>query len=180
MKHIVVDIETNGSNPYNRSMISLGAVEVTDGQITGEEFYAEMRPLWSSYEPEAYAVNGFTHEQALTFEKVETVMPRFLTWLKERQVRGQRLHFVSDNAGFDWMFVCCYLWKFVGENPFGFSPMSLTWYYKGMHGSRSKFQQFRSQVASSSHNHNALQDAMGNAEALVALLKKDKSLQRGT
>jgi len=113
MKHIVVDIETNGSNPYNRSMISLGAVEVADGVITGELFYDEMRPIWSGYEPEAYAVNGFTHEQAMTFEKPSLVMPKFLEWLKQLQT-DKRLHFVSDNAGFDWMFVCCYLWHFCG------------------------------------------------------------------
>ncbi len=176
MKHIVVDIETNGSNPLMYSMVSIGAVLVEDGVLDTEQtFYAEMQPIYDLYEEGAYKANRFTHEQAMGFEEPMHVMTAFLEWLQSVQTKGERLHFVSDNAGFDWMFVCSYLWKYTGENPFGFSPMSLTWYYKGRKGTRSKFQDFRRKVASRPHTHNALVDALGNAEALVKLLQTDPS-----
>lgn len=175
MRHIVVDIETNGASPFNRSMVSLGAVVVEDGKRIGDTFYIEMRPIWTGYDPAAYEVNGFTHEQAMTFERAETAMQKFNEWLKQQAEPGQRLHFVSDNAGFDWMFVCVYMWSYCQENPFGFSPMSLTWYFKGQKGIKAKFGQYRANNSTVKHTHNALDDAMGNAQALIALLASDKS-----
>jgi hypothetical protein len=76
---------------------------------------------------------------------------------------------VSDNAGFDWQFVNYYFHRFVGRNPFGFSPLSLTSLYKGFaRDMRACFRRLRR----TRHTHNALDDARGNAEALLALVEQ--------
>jgi hypothetical protein len=41
------------------------------------------------------------------------------------------LIFISDNNGFDWIFVCWYFYHFIGENPFGYSFRRLADLYCG-------------------------------------------------
>ncbi|KAA6305478.1 hypothetical protein EZS27_042868, partial [termite gut metagenome] len=69
--------------------------------------------------PEALAVSGHSREETLAFGKPEKVMNDFALWLKE-VCDDEHPIVISDNNGFDWMFVCWYFHHFLGHNPFGF------------------------------------------------------------
>ncbi|WP_027000960.1 exonuclease domain-containing protein [Eisenibacter elegans] len=162
MSYIMVDIEADGPIPGEYSMIALGAVLVTP--TLDKTFYAELRPISARSVPQALAVTGFTREQTLAFEDPKAVMNRFEQWVLE--VSEGRPHFISDNNGFDWMFVCWYFHKFLERNPFGHSSSNLGSIYKGLMGSVfSNFKHLRKRA----HTHNALDDALGNAEVLLEL-----------
>ena len=72
--------------------------------------------------------------------------------------------FVSDNNGFDWQFINWYFHEFTGKNPFGHSSTNLGSLYKGLVKDTSKnFKHLRR----SKHTHHPVDDARGNAEALL-------------
>jgi len=57
-------------------------------------------------------------------------MAEFKDWIAE--VCQDKPIFISDNNGFDWMFICWYFHHFLDENPFGYSSQNLGSLYKGM------------------------------------------------
>jgi hypothetical protein len=102
-------------------MISFGAVLVNE-QLD-KTFYGKLKPISDKFIPEALAVSGHSREETLTFEEPNIVMLNFANWIKE--VCKDRPIFISDNNGFDWMFICWYFHHFIGTNPFGFSSQNL-------------------------------------------------------
>jgi hypothetical protein len=162
MSYFMIDVEADGPIPGDYSMVSLGAVLVVPD--LSQRFYAEIRPISGKWEPESLAVPGFTREQTLTFGDPKEAMEDFCRWIEENS-KG-RAFFISDNPGFDWMFVSWYLHHFVGTNPFDNSSASLSSLNKGLVGD--VFQNFK-HLRKTAYTHNALDDAMGNAEALLAL-----------
>jgi DNA polymerase III epsilon subunit-like protein len=162
MTYIMVDVETDGAIPSDYSMLSLGAVVVEKGLNC--TFYAELCPISENYIPEALAISGFTREQALAFEKPLKAMQNFEAWIQTNS-KGKPF-FISDNNGFDWMFVCWYFHHFLGRNPFGHSSTNLGSLYKGL--VKDTFQNFK-HLRKRTHTHNALDDAIGNAEALLSM-----------
>ena len=162
MSYFMVDIEADGPIPGDYSMIALGAVKVEPGLEQG--FVGYLCPISTQWVPEALAVSGFSREATEDFEDPTQVLLRFETWVKTHN-RGQAT-FVSDNNGFDWMFVCWYFHHFLGRNPFGHSSQNLGSLYKGW--VKDCFQNFK-HLRQTPHTHNPLDDARGNAEALLAL-----------
>lgn len=162
MAYIMVDIESDGPIPGDYSMISLGAVLV-DRQLD-KTFYGKIKPISDRYLVEALKVSGFSREESLLFDEPEKVMLDFKDWIaahcKDRPI------FISDNNGFDWMFVCWYFHHFIGENPFGFSSQNLGSLYKGL--VKDSFKTFK-HLRKTAHTHHPVDDAKGNAEALIAL-----------
>lgn len=165
MQHVVVDIETNGAYPPKYSMVSIGAVHNENPSNT---FYAELKPIGDAYQDEAYAVNGFTHEQVQRFENPAAVMFRFRKWVEDIRGAHERILFVSDTTSFDFSFVNYYLWEFTGANPFGHAPLSIHNVYKGLTGN---FKQNIYALRDTRHTHNALDDAKGNQEAFAKVEK---------
>lgn len=162
MTIIMVDIESDGPIPHDYSMISFGAVVVD--QALDKTFYGQLKPISDKWIPEALAVSGFSREQTLDFDDPQLVMQRFADWLK--QVCGSKPMFVSDNNGFDWQFINWYFIHFLGHNPFGFSSTNLGSLYKGMQ--RDMFVNFK-HLRKTKHSHHPVDDARGNAEALLAM-----------
>lgn len=163
---ISVDIEANGPAPSPFSMVSLGAVVVDED--LDKRFYAQLKPISDVFVPEALAVCGFSHEETLGFEEPLKVMINFRDWLKVH-CKGQKPYFISDNNGFDWQFVNWYFHTFLGENPFGFSSTNIRSLYQGLN--RNMKVHFK-HLRQTSHSHNALDDAIGNAEALLVIQKE--------
>lgn len=165
----MVDVETDGPIPGDYSMISFGAVLV-DEQLN-KSFYGKLKPISDQFIPEALAVSGFTREDTNNFDNPKSVMENFAAWLKE--VSPNRPSFISDNNGFDWMFICWYFHHFTGANPFGHSSSNLGSLYKGL--VKDTYQNFK-HLRKTAHTHNPVDDAIGNAEALLTL-KKDYNLK---
>jgi len=166
MSFVMVDVEADGPIPGTEdySMISFGAVLVEDQTKT---FYGRLKPISPNYIPEALKVSGHTREETMGFDEPEIVMKQFDEWITAN-VKGRPM-FVSDNNGFDWMFVCWYFHHFTGFNPFGFSSMNLGSLFKG--AERTFFANFK-YLRDTKHTHHPVDDAKGNCEAMVKILKK--------
>lgn len=158
----MVDIEADGPIPGDYSMVCFGAV-VVEPSLT-QTFYGRLAPISQRWIPQALAVSGFSRDQALAFDPPQTVMESFEIWLK--QVSSGRPMFVSDNNGFDWQFINYYFHHFLERNPFGHSSTNLGSLYKGLVKDFSKnFKHLRR----TTHTHHPLEDALGNAEAMLTL-----------
>ena len=162
MSYIVVDIESDGPIPGDFSMVCFGAVVAEPG--LQRTFYGKLKPISERFVPEALAVSGFTRAQVLEFEDPKVVMQRFATWLSS--LRSKRLMFISDNNGFDWQFINWYFHHFLGKNPFGFSSQNLGSLYKGL--VKDTFATFK-HLRRTRHTHHPVDDARGNAEALLQM-----------
>lgn len=160
MSIIMVDVESDGPIPGDYSMISFGAV-IVDEKLD-KSFYGKLKPISEKWIPEALAVSGFSREETLEFENPQSVMDDFAKWLKE--MCKSRPMFFSDNNGFDWQFINWYFIHFTGKNPFGFSSTNLGSLYKGM--VKDTFKNFK-HLRKTKHTHNPVDDALGNAEALL-------------
>ncbi len=156
----MVDVEADGPIPGDYSMISFGAVVVEE--VLNRTFYGQLRPISDRYDEEALTVSGFSREETMGFPEPGEVMRSFAKWLGE--VGSDRLLFVSDNNGFDWQFVNWYFHHFTGSNPFGHSSTNLGSLYKGLVADT--FKNFK-HLKRTPHTHHPVDDAMGNAEALL-------------
>jgi hypothetical protein len=164
MTYIMVDVEADGPIPGDYSMICFGAVVVEDSPR--QSFYGRLKPISEKWLPDALAVSGFSREATLMFAEPVAVMADFEGWINARA--GSRAFFVSDNNGFDWQFINWYFWHFLGRNPFGHSSINLGSLYKGL--VKDTFQNFK-HLRRTAHTHNPVDDAMGNAEALIEMKK---------
>lgn len=160
MPYVMIDVESDGPIPGDYSIVCFGAV-IVEPSLT-RTFYGQTRPISDRFLPEALAVSGFSREQHLEFQAPERVMQSFARWLAE-QCRGRML-FVSDNNGFDWSFMNWYFHHFMGKNPFGFSSTNLGSLYKGL--VKDTFKTFK-HLRQTRHTHHPVDDARGNAEALL-------------
>ncbi len=165
-----VDIEADGPAPGPYSMLSAGLVAVRTG--LADRFYTELKPISGNYVPDALAVSGLDREQLVeTGEDPEAAMTRLRDFVRETTVG--RPTFISDNPGFDFSFVNYYLHVFNAggddeANPFGHSSRRIGDLWAGLSGDASKSSDWKS-MRETSHTHNALDDAVGNAEALLAI-----------
>ena len=162
MSYIMVDVESDGPIPGDYSMICFGAVLVEP--TLSQTFYGQLRPVSELWVPEALAISGFSREQVLQFPEPAPVMQQFQTWLTEHSVGKPML--IADNNGFDWQFINWYFHHFTGANPFGFSSTNLGSLYKGL--VRDTSQNFK-HLRRTKNTHHPVDDAKGNAEALLAL-----------
>ena len=159
---IVVDVEADGPAPGLYSMVCFGAVAVETN--LNKTFYGKAKPLeiegvrWDS---SALRVSGFTREQHLQFPHPAVAMNNFDAWLRQ----FEQPIFISDNLAFDWQFVNYYFHAFGPKgNPFGWSGRRIGDMYGGMKGDiRAQWKHLRK----TKHTHNPVDDAMGNAEALL-------------
>jgi hypothetical protein len=170
-KFIIVDVEADGPIPSEFSMVCFGAVCLDKKMQLDKTFYGETKPISNNWKPDALAVSGFTREQHETFNDPQQVMIQFDEWLKS--LPGGKPIFISDNLAFDWQWINWYFHKFLGRNPFGFSGQRIGDKFQGyFNDPYFKWKQFRK----TKHTHNPVDDAKGNAEALIYLKEKGYKL----
>jgi DNA polymerase III epsilon subunit-like protein len=162
MSYFSVDIEADGPAPGLYSMISFGAVLIEPG--LNRTFYAELKPISDRWIPESLSVSGFTREQTMEFVEPPTAMTRFEEWINQN-TKGRPI-FIADNPGFDFSFINYYFHAFLGRNPFGFSSRRIGDLYCG--AKLDAFAKWK-HLRETRHSHNALDDAKGNAEAILKM-----------
>jgi DNA polymerase III epsilon subunit-like protein len=167
MGYIVVDVEADGPIPGENSMIAFAAVVVTPE--LDKTFTARLRPVTDKWVPGALSVCGITREESLEFPEPNGVMHEFFKWVEK--VKGHNATFISDNPAFDWQFINYYFHKYVGKNPFGFSGRRIGDLYCGMKMHAGKNHEWKKNLRKTAHTHDPLDDAKGNAEALLAMQK---------
>lgn len=168
MSYISVDIEADGPIPGDFSMVCFGAVLIDREGKFDKTFYGKLKPISEKWIPDALNVSGFTRENTLTFDDPKHVMTEFRDWILKESIG--RPMFIADNNGFDWQFINWYFIHFLGlnMNPFGFSSTNLGSFYKGVVLDTSgNFKHLRK----TRHTHNPVDDAKGNAEAFLSIIK---------
>jgi len=161
-KYIVVDVESDGPIPGPYSMVCFGAV-IVDNQLD-KTFYGEVKPISDKWDPDSLDISGITRDQHLKFDDPTIIMNKFAEWINHN-IPGQPI-FISDNNSYDFAFINYYFHMFYGRNPFGWSSRRIGDLYCGfMNDSHYKWKKHRK----TSHTHHPVDDAKGNAEALLYL-----------
>jgi len=97
---------------------------------------------------------------------------KFNDWLFQFGQFGRPI-FVSDNPAYDWQFINYYFHKFIGKNPFGHSARRISDFYAGLMDDWSETQSWK-RLRITPHDHNPVNDAMGNLEAFERLLNGER------
>lgn len=162
MTWIVVDVESDGPLLGVNSMVCFGAVVLEEG--LKRTFYGQTSPISPTYDPEALAVSGFSREDHEKFMDPALTMQDFKLWLEENSI--QRPILISDNNGYDASWINYYFHKYCGTNPFGWSSRRIGDMFCGFYQNAS-YRWKKHRVTK--HTHHPVDDAKGNAEALLYL-----------
>jgi hypothetical protein len=145
-------------------MVCFGAVKVEPS--LSKTFYGQTKPISKLWIPEALDISGFSRKEHEKFSEPVIVMSDFAKWIKETCV-GSPI-FISDNNGYDYSFINYYFHKYYGSNPFGWSSRRIGDLYCGMKmDAQSRWKHLRK----TNHDHNPINDAKGNAEAILEMQK---------
>jgi len=137
-------------------------------------FYAELRPISSSFQPEALAVNGLDRERLqLSGEDPAIVMTRAAAWIWQRSTGGTPI-LVAYPLSFDWSWLYWYFVQFCGSSPFNHSRCFDLKTAVAMKTNLPVSQSSRSRLppelrAKRPHSHNAREDAVEQAEIFARL-----------
>ena len=165
----VVDVESDGPVPPLYSMISFGAVAVD--RSLNKTFLGRVAPLPGAKRLEAAAaISGVSAEEHSGYEDPQIVMRNFADWVKSTNVNGRPI-FISDNPAFDWGYMNYYFHAYLGENPFGYSARRIGDFYCGL--TKNYFSSWK-KLRKTIHDHNPVNDAKGNAEALITMADQYK------
>jgi ribonuclease T len=172
--YISVDIETSGPTPGQYSILSIGACTVLQPRRT---FYVELKPASPAYIPSALEISGLSM-QKLTDEGLEptAALEQMEAWL-QRELSGRKPIFVAFNAPFDWMFMAEYFERYLGRNPFGHNALDIKAFYMGLAGvtwAETSMKYISRFIGGRELRHNALQDAMDQADIFVQMLAEQQ------
>jgi 3' exoribonuclease, RNase T-like len=182
-----VDVEADGKVSVPSSLVSLGAcaaaVRHQDGSVERldpdeETFYREVQPISEHWDPAALAVSGLTREHLERNGVAPSeAMRDFVAWIEQVAAnRSAKPVFAAYPLAFDWQFVYHYLVVYADRSPFGHSAhydMKTAYAVLARTAVRDavKRRMPKSLLGSRPHTHNALEDAKGQADLLVGLLR---------
>lgn len=156
---IFVDVEASGMSPARGIMTEFGAVH----EGSRETFHGVLYE--GELDPENPAKPIVGNKVASEME----VSTNFCVWL-EKVCGKDRPIFVSDNPAYDFMWIACMFDAAGFNNPFGHSGRRISDFWAGLQhnwGETQSWKGFRKTV----HDHNPVNDAMGNVEAFQELKK---------
>ncbi len=162
---IIVDVEASGPCPGLGSMTEVGAVLFSEPPFP-VRFYGHLAPITN--------VTGSEVEIAGIKpggDPPGEVMDRFRGWIEASRIQGKRPIFVSDNPAFDFQWTHYYFCHYLGSDPFGWSGRRIGDIYAGLvRSTRRPWKRLRE----TPHDHNPVNDALGNAEALHKMIEYAK------
>lgn len=177
MIYIVVDVESDGPIIGYNSMVCFGAVVLN--RELDKTFYGQMKPieLISSggavgrHNPDALAVSGFSREEHMKFPEPKDTMEAFAKWLNGL---GDRVTLISDNNGYDASWINYYFHRYTGSNPFGWTSRRIgDWFCGYFNDPKYQWKKHRK----TKHTHHPVDDAKGNAEAVLWLIDQGFKLK---
>lgn len=155
---IFVDCEANGPCPSMGTLTEIGACT-----LDGRTFYAEVVPFdWPGVSAQPIPRRALEHSDLVT------VFTAFRLWLANLNAPDRPV-MISDNPAYDWQWINDGFHRAIGMNPFGHSARRIGDYYAGLikdHKDTSGWKSLRK----TPHDHNPLNDALGNAEAFRRLI----------
>lgn len=169
----LVDVEATGPAPFSSVMTEFGVVEFESrktfhGRIW-ESSPTEANPALSeTVGDEPLLTVSYNGAEPVMFDQRKAVYRVLTEWLEDFGP-GNKV-FVSDNPAFDFMWIA-YGFDSVGlNNPFGHSARRIGDLYAGLSGNWRNTQKWK-RFRQTKHDHNPVNDAMGNAEALEKILR---------
>ena len=98
MRQIILDTETTGlSVEAGHRIIEIGAVEIVDRRITGNNYQTYLNPK-RSIDPGSIAVHGITNDDVADKPEFKEVMQEFLSFIQDTEL-------LIHNAPFDTAFI---------------------------------------------------------------------------
>ena len=97
---------------------------------------------------------------------------QFEQWLS-KVCGGSRPVFVSDNCAYDYQWINFYFWKYFNRNPFGHSGRRISDFYAGLTDNFYNTQRWK-RLRITKHDHNPVNDAMGNVEAFERIMRGER------
>lgn len=185
--YISGDIEADGPIPGPYSMLSFGlAVAGTFDGVSfealdpaAETFYAELRPISETYQEDALAVSSLDRDALRrTGRTPSDAMTEAAAWVRA-QAHERRPVLVGFPVSFDWMFLYWYFMRFsASRSPFEFSAcldMKTIYQQKArVVTAEAGLEDLPGFLRSDrSHTHNALDDAIEQAEIFIRLFEWD-------
>jgi hypothetical protein len=162
MKNLIfVDCEATGPCPGKGVLTEFGAVDFTSRQSFHGLLF-DSRP--SPDNPAQSEVMGQGHDAVEVFTEFEA-------WL--HSVTNGRCVFVSDNPAYDFQWINYGFHHALDRNPFGHSGRRISDFYAGLMGDFEKSQGWK-RLRDTQHDHNPVNDAMGNVEAFAKLLAGER------
>ncbi len=179
--YVSTDVETDGPIPGPHSMLSIGSAAFLPDKTIVSTFTGNLETLpgatgypetmrWWETQPQAWAACRQNVKPPIE------VMSDYLGWLKT--LPGKPV-FVAYPASFDFMFVCWYLNRFTGENPFGWVALDIKTYAMVMlktdflHTSKSNMPR-RWFDAHLPYTHQALDDAIAQGALFCNMLAEHR------
>jgi DNA polymerase III alpha subunit (gram-positive type) len=179
--YVSTDVETDGPIPGVNSMLSFGSAAYRADKTLVSTFTANLETLpgaaadpktmaWWETQPEAW------QECRRDLQLPEAAMKKYLAWLKRLPARPV---FVAYPAAFDFMFVCWYLYRFTGQNPFSHSALDIKTYAMAM-----LKMDYRDSVKRNMpnrwfddlpHTHMALDDAIEQGALFCNMLRENRN-----
>jgi hypothetical protein len=150
---VFVDCEARGTSPVNGVLAEFGAVHYD----TRETFHGRLFEATPDPENPAISLVG---ERLATDKEVAGA---FNDWLLT-VVGSTRPVFVSDNPAYDWQWIAGMFDRAHMPNPFGHSARRISDFWAGVQLDWSDTQSWK-RFRKIAHDHNPVNDAMGNVEA---------------
>lgn len=162
MSLIFIDCEADGPCPGLGFLTEFGAVEITTRKV----FHGK---IWNTVPSEQ---NSAIPKRTTQHASPHVVFPAFAEWI-ERVSVGTRATMVSDNPAYDWQWINHGFWSFYGKNPLGFSARRIGDFWAGLRGDFFTKKDWK-RLRQTKHDHNPVNDAMGNLEAFERMLKGEQ------
>lgn len=183
----IVDVEATTHTPASGVMTEFAVVHL----VSGGSFYGHIyrnhahpdKPAVPVADPDGsggyiieahWIIDGKDPSHAVAGAEPADVARALSTWLDGFDLPRRTL--VSDNNGYDAMWLNCFTDCWTGQVLFGHSSRRIGDFYAGLHKKWADHSSWKS-LRRTRHTHHPLDDAHGNAEALRALLGIDEPVR---
>lgn len=185
MRGFVVDCEAYGLCPSVGRLTEVGCVEFDTRAPESEwrSFHGLMyspKGLGAPVGPDDELQHDRTRSQlvaAMPADEYDSrlvgVFREFDSWLADLAGAGRKTMW-SDNPAYDFQWVVDGFARALGRCPFGHSARRIADLYAGLTGDPSKTQEWK-RLRRTRHDHDPVNDARGNAEALVRMLRGERA-----
>jgi hypothetical protein len=189
----LVDVEATNKTPYSGVMTEFGVVDFTtrcwfhghlwdfhpDPKVPARPVAERENPGFTATVPSNGEItfNGERHDIDLPLpDRSVRVYAALMSWLMWFGVGGdgsERAVFVSDNPGFDFMWMADGFDRAGLANPFGHTGRRIGDLAAGLTGNWKNTSGWKKH-RKTPHDHNPVNDALGNAEALTTILERHR------